>query len=201
MTTLRNLLWRGSVAVAAIVCAVEAGNPQPVGAAGPIQEQAESCAACHGPDGHSSMTEVPSLAGQPAYYLTLQLTLFRDKQRQSARMSPIAAALSDSDVEQLSAYFAALPAAEPRDGQDNSGAAEGERLAQANHCASCHLATYAGQNQMARLAGQREDYLLKAMKDYRDGKRPGFDGTMTEVLHGLPDPDLAALAHYLSQLH
>jgi len=201
MTTLRNLLWRGSVAVAAIVCAVEAGNPQPVEAAGSIQEQAESCAACHGPGGHSSMTEVPSLAGQPPYYLTLQLTLFRDKQRQSARMSPIAAALSDSDVEQLSAYFAALPAAEPRDGQDNSGAAEGERLAQANHCASCHLATYAGQNQMPRLAGQREDYLLKAMKDYRDGKRPGFDGTMTEVLHGLPDRDLAALAHYLSQLH
>src|SRR6266404_995746 len=170
MTTLRNLLWRGSVAVAAIVCAVEAGNPQPVGAAGPIQEQAESCAACHGPGGHSSMTEVPSLAGQPAYYLTLQLTLFRDEQRQSARMSPIAAALSDSDVRQLSAYFAALPPAEPADGQD----------------------------QMPRLAGQRDDYLLKAMKDYRVGKRAGFDGTMTEVLHGLPDRDLAALAHYLS---
>jgi cytochrome c553 len=199
MTTLRDLFWRGSVAIAAVLCAVEGGNPQPVGAVGTIHEQAESCAACHGPGGHSSMTEVPSLAGQPAYYLTLQLTLFRDKQRQSARMSPVAASLSDSDVEQLSAYFAALPPAEPLDGQDNSGA--GERLVQANHCASCHLATYAGQNQMPRLAGQREDYLLKAMKDYRDGKRPGFDGTMTEVLHGLPDRDLAALAHYLSQLH
>jgi cytochrome c553 len=199
MTTLRDLFWRGSVAIAAILCAVEAGNPQPVGAVGPIHEQAESCAACHGPGGHSSMTEVPSLAGQPAYYLTLQLTLFRDKQRRSARMSPVAASLSDSDLEQLSAYFAALPPAEPLDGQDNSGV--GERLAQANHCTACHLATYAGQNQMPRLAGQREDYLLKAMKDYRDGKRPGFDGTMTEVLHGLPDRDLAALAHYLSQLH
>src|SRR5258708_10187230 len=200
MTTLCNLLWRGSVTIAAIVFAVEAGTPQPVGAVGPFQEQAESCAACHGPGGHSSMTEVPSLAGQPAYYLTLQLTLFRDKQRQSARMSPIAAALSDSDLEQLGAYFAALPPAEPLAGQDSSRTGEGERLAQANHCASCHLATYAGQNQMARLAGQREDYLLKAMKDYRDGKRPGFDGTMTEVLHDLPDRDLAALAHYLSQL-
>ena len=200
MTTLRDLLWHASVTIAAIVFAVEAGNPQAAGAVGPIQEQAESCAACHGPGGHSSMTEVPSLAGQPAYYLTLQLTLFRDKQRQSARMSPIAAALSDSDLEQLGAYFAALPPAEPLAGQDSSRTGEGERLAQANHCASCHLATYAGQNQMARLAGQREDYLLKAMKDYRDGKRPGFDGTMTEVLHGLPDRDLAALAHYLSQL-
>jgi cytochrome c553 len=146
------------------------------------------------------MTEVPSLAGQPAYYLKLQLTLLRDKQRQSSRMSPIAEALSDSDVEQLSAHFAALPPGEPPRGQDNGDAGDGERLAQANHCASCHLATYAGQNQMPRLAGQREDYLLKAMKDYRDGKRAGFDGTMTEVLRGLPDGDLAALAHYLSHL-
>jgi cytochrome c553 len=133
------------------------------------------------------MTEVPTLAGQPAYYLKLQLTLFRDKQRESARMSPIAEALSDTEAGQA-----------PH-GQDND-TGKGERLAQANHCASCHLATYAGQNQMPRLAGQRGDYLLKAMKDYREDKRSGFDGTMTEVLRGLPDLDLAALAQYLSRL-
>jgi cytochrome c553 len=201
MTTLLDLLGRGSLAFAAIVFVVAAGYPHPVGAADSVPEMAGSCGACHGPAGRSSMTEVPSLAGQPAYYLTLQLTLFRDQQRQSARMSPIAAALSDSEVRQLSAYFAALPPAEPLGGQDKARAGEGERLAQTNHCASCHLATFAGQNQMPRLAGQREDYLLKAMKDYRDGKRPGFDGTMTEVLHGLSDRDLAALARYLSQLH
>jgi cytochrome c553 len=201
MTTLLDLLGRGSLAFAAVVFVVAAGNPQPVGAADSIPEMAGSCGACHGPAGRSSMTEVPSLAGQPAFYLTLQLTLFRDQQRQSARMSPIAAALSDSEVRQLSAYFAALPPAEPLDGQDKARAGEGERLTQVNHCASCHLATYTGQNQMPRLAGQREDYLLKAMKDYREGNRSGFDGTMTEVLHGLPDRDLAALAHYLSQLH
>jgi cytochrome c553 len=201
MTTLLDLLGRGSLAFAAVVFVVAAANPHPVGAADSVPEMAGSCGACHGPAGRSSMTEVPSLAGQPAYYLTLQLTLFRDQQRQSARMSPIAAALSDSEVRQLSAYFAALPPAEPPDGQDRARAGEGERLTEVNHCASCHLATFAGQNQMPRLAGQREDYLLKAMKDYRDGNRPGFDGTMTEVLHGLPDRDLAALAHYLSQLH
>lgn len=200
MTTLRDLLWRGSLTLAAVVLVVATGNPQPVGAAGPIQGQAAICAACHGPGGHSSMAEVPSLVGQPAYYLTLQLTLFRDKQRESGPMSPIAANLSDSEIQELGAYFAALPPAESPGGQDNGQAREGERLAQANHCASCHLATYAGQNQIPRLAGQREDYLLKAMKDYRDGKRSGFDGTMTEVLHGLPDRDLADLAHYLSQL-
>ncbi len=187
------------MAFAAVLFVIAAGNPRAIGAVDSVAEKGASCDACHGQGGRSSMTEVPTLAGQPAYYLKLQLTLLRDKQRASARMSPIAEALSDSDVEQLSAYFAALPPGEPPRGQDND-AGEGERLTQANHCASCHLATYAGQNQMPRLAGQREDYLLKAMKDYRDGSRPGFDGTMTEVLHGLPDRDLAALAHYLSQL-
>ena len=49
-------------------------------------------------------------------------------------------------------------------------------------------------------ADQREGYLLKAMKDYRDGKRAGFNGTMAEVLRGVSDPDLADLAQYLSEL-
>src|SRR5260221_11237190 len=154
MTALFDLLGRGSVAFAAVVFVLMAANPHPVGAADSLPEMAGSCGACHGPAGRSSMTEVPSLAGQPTYYLTLQLTLFRDEQRQSARMSPIAAALSDSDVRQLSAYFAALPPAEPADGQDKAQAGDGERLAQANHCASWHLATYAGHNQMPHMACQ-----------------------------------------------
>jgi cytochrome c553 len=199
MPSLRKLCLSGSVAFAAAVLVIAAGNPRAAGALDSVAEKAGSCAACHGPAGRSTMAEIPTLAGQPAYYLKLQLTLIRDKQRESALMLPIAEALTDSEVEQLSAYFAALPPIQPPPGQDND-AGDGERVAQANHCASCHLATYAGQNQMPRLAGQREDYLLKAMKDYRDGSRSGFDGTMTEVLRGLPDRDLAALAHYLSQL-
>ena len=83
MTTLLDLLGRASLAFAAIVFVVAAANPHPVGAADSVPEMAGSCGACHGPAGRSSMTEVPSLAGQPTYYLTLQLTLFRDQQRQS----------------------------------------------------------------------------------------------------------------------
>src|ERR1700720_1872451 len=135
MTALLPLLGRASLAFAAIVFVVAAGKPHPVGAADSVPEMAGTCGACHGPAGRSSMTEVPSLAGQPAFFLSLQLSLFRDQQRQSARMSPIAAALSDSEVRQLSAYFAALPPAEPPLGQDNGNAGDGERLAQANHCA------------------------------------------------------------------
>src|SRR5258708_7247875 len=112
MPSLRELCSSGSMAFAAAVFVIAAGNPRVVGAAESVAEKAGTCDACHGAGGRSSMTEVPTLAGQPAYYLKLQLTLFRDKQRESARMSPIAEAMSDSDVEQLSAYFAALPSGE-----------------------------------------------------------------------------------------
>src|SRR5258706_12521665 len=167
MTTLLDLLGRASWAFAAIVFVVAAADPHPVGAADSVPEMAAGCGACHGPAGRSSMTEVPTLAGQPAYYLSLQLTLFRDQQRQSARMSPIAAALSDSDVRQLSAYFATLPPGESAGGQDNGDAGDGERLAQVKHFAPWPPPTFAGQNQMPRPAGPREGHLPKGMEDNR----------------------------------
>ena len=160
--------------------------------------QTPLCASCHGANGISTLPETPSLAGQPASYLTLQLILFHGNQRRSPRMAPVAAVLSDADMKALGDYFSKLPA--PAGRPDADDIADGRRLVDANHCASCHLDTFAGQNQMPRLADQREDYLLKAMRDFRDGRRSGLDGTMTEVLHGFSDGDLTTLAHYLSEL-
>jgi cytochrome c553 len=47
-----------------------------------------------------------------------------------------------------------------------------------------------------RLAKQRVDYLIHALKDYRDNTRTGADTIMSIVVAGVPDGDLAALAHY-----
>ena len=162
--------------------------------------KAQLCASCHGASGISTMPEVPSLAGQPAYSLVVQLILFHSNQRRSPRMTPVAALLSDADMQALGAYFSKLPPPTPAGKTAAPDAAEGQQLVDANHCASCHLDSFAGQNQIPRLAGQREDYLLKAMRDFRDGRRSGLDGTMTEVLHDLSDADLAILARYLSQV-
>jgi cytochrome c553 len=63
-------------------------------------------------------------------------------------------------------------------------------------CTSCHLPTLAGQEQMPRLAKQRVDYMIHAMKEFRDNKRSGADTTMTAIVFGVSDADLAALAHY-----
>lgn len=80
--------------------------------------------------------------------------------------------------------------------------------ARAAACATCHgssarapvagTPSLAGQQQVPRVANQREDYLAAAMKAYRDNQRPGADTTMNGVLYQVPDSDVQALAHYLA---
>jgi cytochrome c553 len=179
----------GSVAPSSMAADAEAGRAK-----------AEPCAGCHGEDGTSRLEAVPSLAGQPSSYLTLQLALFRDKQRVVEAMMPFVEKLSDEDVEDLAAFFSGQRLDPERGAADPAKLAEGKRLAEANHCGQCHLPDFSGREQMPRLAGQREDYLAKALADYKAGSRPGLDGTMTEVVYPLTDGDIAALAHYLAQL-
>ncbi len=113
-------------------------------------------------------------------------------------MVPFAEGLTDDDIEDLAAYFETLKPLPPEPTTNAKLAAEGKGIADANHCGSCHLPDYSGREQMPRLAGQREDYLLKALRDYKAGERPGLDGRMTEVLYHLSDQDLQALSHYLA---
>jgi cytochrome c553 len=164
------------------------------------KEKAEPCIACHGEGGNSQIDNVPSLAGQPAKYLLIQLILFRDKQRVVETMTPFAEKLTDEDVQDLAAYFAEqkllpdpeLSPAEP------ALIAQGQKLADAHHCSQCHLPNFAGREQMARLAGQREDYLLNALNDFKAGERPGLDGTMAEAVYNLKEDDFKVLAHFLA---
>ncbi|MGJ8681567.1 c-type cytochrome [Paraglaciecola sp.] len=66
------------------------------------------CAACHGTNGISQIPMYPNLAGQKAQYLVLQMKAFRDGQRKNMIMAPMAANLSDADIENLAAYYAKL---------------------------------------------------------------------------------------------
>jgi cytochrome c553 len=192
----RRPLARAAIAAALsgglCAAALAAGDPQ-AGAA-----KAETCLGCHDA-GKAQAATVPSLAGQPAYYLALQLVFFRDKQRDIPEMTPFAADLTDRDIEDLAAFFAARRVEPEEQGPaDPARMARGAALAEAHHCGACHLPDYSGRQQMPRLAGQREDYLLKALADYRTGRRAGYDGTMTGVLYGMSEAQLADLAHFLA---
>ena len=164
--------------------------------------KAESCAACHGAAGVSNLPQTPSLAAQPEGFLQWQLVYFRGGRRKSPVMQPIAAALSDDDIRNLAAHFAQQKPPPPEAVGSAVAAAMhavGQRLAQRHRCASCHTDDYSGTQATPRLAGQREDYLLKALREFKSGARTGGGvASMADVVYPLGDDELRALAHFTS---
>jgi cytochrome c553 len=161
-----------------------------------LAERIARCGGCHGEDGNSRIARMPSLAGQPGFFMLNQLFLMREGVRKIEAMVPFVRDLRDPDLDALSAHFAKLPPKPSGEAIDPALVKRGAELAELRRCASCHLPTLAGQNQMPRLAKQRVDYLIYALIDIRDTKRTGADTIMSAAVAGLPDADLAALAHY-----
>jgi cytochrome c553 len=163
------------------------------------KEKAEVCAACHGENGISQTENIPSLAGQPDQFIQWQLVFFRAGTRKNEQMQPMAADISNDDVRNLGAYFSELtpPNAPPDDNPDLSK--KGAQAAVGRRCASCHMDSFAGTKGVARLAGQREEYLLKALHDYKTGVRSGGSmAVMADVAYPLSEEEIIALAHYLA---
>ena len=155
-----------------------------------------TCAACHGEDGNSRLENVPSLAGQPEFFLLNQLVLMRDGVRTIPVMAALVRDLTDADIQAIASHFSAR---DPRASDEPIDAAlskRGRELAVTLRCGSCHLPNLEGRQQIPRLAKQRIDYLHRALKDYRDGTRAGADTLMNNAVAGLSDTDLSALAHY-----
>jgi cytochrome c553 len=164
------------------------------------QERVQLCAACHGPDGNSANPQIPSIAGQPRLFLENQLILFREELRKSEQMLPVVKGMKDPEVIKLAEHFSKLPAKVMETGAaDKALTQRGSRRAKELRCGICHLSDFRGQNQIPRLAGQREAYLEAEMRAYRDGKRTGGDTIMAAALYGVPDADIKALAHFLSR--
>lgn len=158
------------------------------------------CEGCHGPGGNSAIAGTPSIAAQPKVFLENQLVYLREGLRNAPVMQPIVKDMKDEDITALAKHFASQKA-RPVPGKSEKPLIDrGAELAGKMHCGQCHLPAYEGREQMPRLAGQREEYLVHAMIGYRDGTRTGADTTMSEVLYGVSDKDIAALAHYLSRL-
>ena len=97
---------------------------------------------------------------------------------------------------QPAAQPAPAPAAEPADAARIERA---QALVAQYRCNFCHNKDYSGQQNVPRLAGQREDYLLKALRDYKSNARRGYDEIMDDVLYPLNDDNFQDLAHFLSR--
>src|SRR6201986_4525632 len=167
-----------------------------------IAERAAPCFACHGEHGQSQTENIPSLGGQQAPYALIQLFMFREKLRTFEPMNDIAKSFTDDDLRSFSDFIATLPKpVPPTDAADPARMARAEALVTANHCNSCHKPDFSGGDNVPRLADQREDYLAKTLREYKDNTRHGYEGTMAEVLNPVTTDQIADLAYYIARVH
>ncbi|MCT8988384.1 c-type cytochrome [Shewanella phaeophyticola] len=172
------------------------------------------CSACHGVDGNSMIDMYPKLAGQHPAYLEKQLTEFRSAMQtggKEGRMDPImggmSIALSDTDIADISAFFAsqtqsANPAVE--------GVEAGEKLYQGGDaargitsCIACHGPEGSGAAAAGfpMIGGQHANYIKIQLTKFRDGSRNNdLNGMMQDVAKKLSDADIEALSKYISSI-
>ena len=163
--------------------------------------KAAVCAACHGAEGNSSMQGVPSISGQPKQFIVSALFQFREGKRVNPVMSPLAAALSNADLNDLAAFYAAQPARPVASVvADAALVQEGRALTEQNNCVACHAANLMGQQHIPRIAGQRVEYLRDQLTAFKAATRADMDGTMTSAAQALTPKDIDVIARYLASL-
>lgn len=92
---------------AAIICATTT-TPAEAADAKAGRQKAVACRTCHGIDGIAKIPIAPHIAGENQVYLITQLKAFRSGKRQHEIMSVVAAELSDADIADLAAWYAAI---------------------------------------------------------------------------------------------
>jgi cytochrome c553 len=183
--TLPLMFW-----IEAAACAdIEAGR-----------QKAQVCVACHGPAGNSTNPVMPSLAGQPAQFISTELFQFREGNRKDPQMTPMAANLSNADLNDLAAYFSAQKPEPPAHKTDPANAATAPKLAQQFYCVQCHGPALLGQQHIPRLAGQQFEYLRTQLRGFKAQTRADLDGNMTSAAQALTDKDIDALVDYIAGL-
>ena len=171
--------------------------------------KAAVCAACHGPGGNSANPEWPKLAGQHSSYVLTQLKLLKSGERKNPVMNPQAANLSDQDMKDLAAYFAAQA---PTPGVASPDAVKAvEKLYRAGDsarglpaCSACHGPQGAGNAAAGypRIGGQHAKYAAASLRRLRDTKA-GTDANaavMAAIAAKLTDNEIEALASYVNGL-
>lgn len=156
--------------------------------------KAGACFGCHGAEGNSLNPLYPNLAGQQAIYIVNQLTAFRNNKRANPIMSGMAKNLTDTDIENLAAYFASRKT--KRAGGDPALAKQGE--SKASQCFGCHANDAQGRGAFPKLAGQHPAYLAKQLQNFKKGERKS--GPMQAITANLSDSDIAQLTAYLGSL-
>jgi cytochrome c553 len=181
------------------------------------------CGGCHGPDGNSLVPDFPSLAGQSATYLYLQLRAFQTGSRPSDIMKPQVESLSDQDMKDLAAYYASLtPKASNQPSSQADIDAGGDLFVRGDAtrgippCQGCHGVAAQGVHSVEQmpgrpatawhtyptLAGQQPGYVVAQLKAYQTGARvDSSNGRIMQIVaQALDEKSMQQVAAYVSQL-
>ena len=178
--------------------------------------KSQTCVACHGSDGNSTITTYPKLAGQHTKYLEKQLkdlklgmTSGGKQGRYDPVMSGMAMPLSDEDIADLSAYYASLPISENSTPENvvvkgktlyTSGNAERGLTA----CIACHGPRGNGTelSGFPKISGQNADYIKAQLEKFRDDERGNdMNAMMRDIAKKMTDEDITVLSQYVGGLH
>src|SRR6266849_4632444 len=146
------------------------------------------CNTCHGADGVPRNAATPIIWGLQENYLVKQLHDFHSGDRDNEVMSWMATALSQAELGSAAAYFAKKnwPAR-------SAGTASTSPPAVVAVCQACHQQNLAGGLPAPRLAGQRYEYLVDAMRRYAEGERPN-NPEMMNMMKALSPAEREAMA-------
>lgn len=140
--------------------------------------KAAVCFSCHGPNGNSTNPAWPRLAGQNAVYVAEQLHLFKAGVRKNPVMQPMAATLSDQDIDNVAAFFAAQTPAglEADPSYWKAGQAlymHGDAARGVPGCVACHGPVGRGNPAAGypALEAQQSVYVVSQLQSYADGTR------------------------------
>ncbi len=167
-------------------------GPDPVNAG---KAAAATCAGCHGKIGISNIPGMPSLVGLDPKYLIAAITAYKSGQRKNDMMKALVSPLSETDVSNIAIFYAAQKAGKAQTSAPGNRSA-GKAAAAA--CAACHGETGVGTGTAPGLAGQDAQYLVAAMRGYRDGSR--VNAMMKGPSVSTSDAIMTDLASYYSSL-
>jgi len=194
--------------VLASLALLHAGAALGEGSAEAGKAKSAVCAACHGMDGNSINPEWPSLAGQHAEYIVVQLSAFQSGARQNVLMTPQAMNLSDEDKADLAAYYSSQSLT-PKEAdpklveRGKSIYIGGDATRGISACIACHGPTGSG-NPLANypaVAGQYALYLAGQLRLYASGERTSDPNQMMRsIASQMTDEDIRSVAAYMQGL-
>jgi len=158
------------------------------------------CQYCHGKDGNSVKSNIPNLAEQNPIYLLTQFEYFRNDKRTNKVMNELAKGLTAEERINIALYYASHNVTYLADSNVNSEIyKQGEKVYN-QVCINCHGAKGKGQQSLPRVAGQKQEFLISTLTNYKmqRGVRP--DSPMLGVASGLTNEQIKAVSVYVSAL-